>query len=595
MRLTDPADPDGRAAALAVPGMPQQAANALAAEASRRLMAHAFADNRDALAVVDLAGRVMEVNQALQRLCGGQSLQPGADLQHWLGSLGEVLDQVPLHGLWRGERLLQQAAGAAPVPVEVSITAVDAGDGHKPCFLVALHDLRERRQVEDRLHRLTVTDPVTGLPNRLAAQWHVEQRLAQPDMAAALLGLLFIDFGGFKELNESYGHQAGDKLLADVGARLRGALTDDALLARWAADKFTVVLPVGSGDTEVRSAAQSVLAALAQPFSVASLDINMVATLGAALAPQHGSDFITLVRKAELAVDAGKDSGQQFTVFEPALDDVVQRRVRMSSLLRIDSDRNAFHFVAQPKVDAQGHAVGAELLMRWNTEAFGAVSPIEFIPLAEKTGLIQMMGRHAAHAAAQLAAACVAAGHALPVAVNLAAGQLQQPGLDTLLLQACRRHGVSPQMIELELTESALVHNMDVVAPMLHRLRGHGFSLALDDFGTGYSSLSYLRQLPFDKVKIDGSFIRDIGSDPVAARMLASIVLLCEAKALRVVAEGVETIAQVAALQAMGVHEFQGYHFARPMLVADWLALLRRSHGLLHLPLAASSSPALPP
>ena len=187
------------------------------------------------------------------------------------------------------------------------------------------------------------------------------------------------------------------------------------------------------------------------------------------------------------------------------------------------------------------------------------------------------MGRHAAHAAAQLAASCTELGYDLPVAVNLSPRQLLQPGLDSLLLHACRRHGIEPRMLELELTESALVHSMDVVTPMLHRLRSLGFSLALDDFGTGYSSLSYLRHLPFNKVKIDRSFVMDIGTDPAATRLLESIVQMCRVLGMRTVAEGVETPGQLVALVAMGVDEFQGYHFARPMPVDDWLNLLRRS------------------
>jgi EAL domain-containing protein (putative c-di-GMP-specific phosphodiesterase class I) len=236
--------------------------------------------------------------------------------------------------------------------------------------------------------------------------------------------------------------------------------------------------------------------------------------------------------------------------------------------------------------------------MRWTTEAFGSVSPVEFIPLAEKVGLIQLMGRHAAHAAAQLAAACAEMGNPLPVAVNLSPKQLLQPGLDGLLLHACRRYNVPPSMLELELTESALVHNMDIVTPMLHRLRGHGFSLALDDFGTGYSSLSYLRHLPFDKVKIDRSFVMDIERDPAANRLLESIVQLCKVLGMRTVAEGVETAQQLATLQAMGVDEYQGYHFARPMPVDEWLGLLREGHGglpLLPLSPAVAQAPAAAP
>jgi len=542
------------------------------AEASLRLMAHAFSSTRDAMAVVDPHWAVLEINEALVHLAGDDSgIMPGSDLRHWLDLTDCQLDDVQTGSAWRGERAL--ACGADAVPVEVSITAVVASDGQRHCYLVALHDLRERRRTEERLQRMAMVDELTGLPNRLAAQFCIEEALAR---RSPTFGILFVDLDGFKEINDSYGHDHGDMLLTAVGQRLRKALPEDAHLSRWGSDEFLVVLAQGSGDTEVRSSAQVVLAALAGSFEIGHQDVRLTPTIGAVLAPQDGTDFSLLLRKADSAMYAGKERGRNCLVFfDSSLDNDAQRRVRMTSLLRIDTDRNGFSFVAQPKVNGQGQLVGSELLMRWSTEAFGNVSPVEFIPLAEKVGLIQLMGRHAAHAAAQLAAAGVERGHPLPVAVNLSPKQLLQPGLDGLLLHACRRYNIPPKMLELELTESALVHSMDIVTPMLHRLRGHGFSLALDDFGTGYSSLSYLRHLPFDKVKIDRSFVMDIGADPAASRLLESIVQLCKVLGMRTVAEGVETAEQLAALAAMGVDEFQGYYFAKPMALDDWLGLLR--------------------
>jgi len=575
------------------------------AEESLHLMAHAFSSTRDAMAVIDPQWRVLEINEALVRLAGEDSgILPGSDLRHWLVPDDGVLPQVLADGLWRGELALRvghagatvsvtdarsTVPGTDAVPVEVSITAVLASDGRCRCFLVALHDLRGQRQTEARLQRMAMVDELTGLPNRLASQFRIDAALA---LAQPQFGILFIDLDGFKEINDSYGHDQGDQMLVLVGQRLRQSLPEDAFLARWGSDEFLVVLAQGSGDTEVRASAQVVLAALAGRFDIGLHEVRITPTIGAVLAPQDGSSFNLLMRKADSAMHAGKERGRNCLVFfDASLDDNAQRRVRMTSLLRIDTDRNGFRFVAQPKVDATGRPVGAELLMRWTTEAFGSVSPVEFIPLAEKVGLIQLMGRHAAHAAAQLASACAVLGHALPVAVNLSPRQLLQPGLDGLLLHACRRYNIQPAMLELELTESALVQNMDVVTPMLHRLRDHGFSLALDDFGTGYSSLSYLRHLPFDKVKIDRSFVMDIERDPAAARLLQSIVQLCKVLGMRTVAEGVETAQQLAALDAMGVDEFQGYHFARPMPVDDWLALLRAAApGGPQLPLPAQGA-----
>jgi diguanylate cyclase (GGDEF)-like protein len=564
------------------------------AEESLRLMAHAFSSTRDAMAVVDPQWLVLEINEALVRLAGDDSgIQPGLDLRQWLALGDEVLPAVLADGIWRAELSLRVDEQGGSVPVEVSITAVLASDGRQHCFLVALHDLRERRQAEARLQRMAMVDELTGLPNRLASQFRIDEGLAVAD---ARFGILMIDLDSFKEINDSYGHDHGDQILQAVGLRLRKSLPEDNFLARWGSDEFLVVLPQGSGDTEVRASAQIVLAALAGRFEIGLHEVRLTPTIGAVLVPQDGGDFSVLMRKADSAMYAGKDRGRNGLVFfDSSLDSDAQRRVRMTSLLRVDTDRNGFRFVAQPKVDASGKPVGAELLMRWTTEAFGSVSPVEFIPLAEKVGLIQLMGRHAAHAAAQLAHACAELGHQLPVAVNLSPKQLLQPGLDGLLLHACRRYNVAPAMLELELTESALVHNMDIVTPMLHRLRSHGFSLALDDFGTGYSSLSYLRHLPFDKVKIDRSFVMDIERDPAANRLLESIVQLCKVLGMRTVAEGVETAQQLATLQAMGVDEYQGYHFARPMPVDDWLALLRVGHGSLPLlPLQPAPAAAVP-
>jgi len=570
---------DAKGLALRVLGTLKDVTAQRDAEDSLRLMAHAFSSTRDAMAVIDAQWNVLEINEALVRMAGDDSgVMPGSDLREWMPVDDCQLDQVLTDGIWRGERELRCSRDDSQgVPVEVSITAVTASDGQRHCFLVALHDLRERRQAEERLQRMAMVDELSGLPNRLAAQFHIEAALAKPKPE---FGILFIDLDGFKEINDSYGHDRGDEMLAAVGERLRAALPEDAFLARWGSDEYLVVLSQASGDTEVRAAAQVVLAALAGRFDLGGHEVTITPTIGAVLVPKDGNDINGLLRKADSAMYAGKDRGRNCLVFfDTSLDSDAQRRVRMTSLLRIDTDRNGFRFVAQPKVDAQGHPMGAELLMRWTTEAFGTVSPVEFIPLAEKVGLIQIMGRHAAHAAAHLAAQSAELGYPLPVAVNLSPKQLLQPGLDGLLLHACRRYGIAPKMMELELTESALVHNMDVVTPMLHRLRGHGFSLALDDFGTGYSSLSYLRHLPFDKVKIDRSFVMDIDRDPAATRLLESIVRLCKVLGMRTVAEGVETTAQRDALAAMGVDEFQGYHFARPMPVEDWLDVLRQARG----------------
>jgi EAL domain-containing protein (putative c-di-GMP-specific phosphodiesterase class I) len=326
--------------------------------------------------------------------------------------------------------------------------------------------------------------------------------------------------------------------------------------------------------------AQGAIAALSVPFSIGAHSVSLTPYMGAVLAPRDGGTPVELLRKVDLATCAAREQGANgLAFFDQRLEGDAQRRVRMFSQLRLDAERNAFSFVAQPKVDGSARAVGAELLMRWPTAAFGMVSPVEFIPLAEKLGLIGLMGRHALHAAARLAARCRAAGQVLPVAVNLSPRQVLQAGLDRQLLLACERVGIGPELLEVELTESALLAGLDVVKPVLQRLRRHGFALALDDFGTGYSSLSYLRHLPFSKVKIDRSFVLDIEHDDRALRMLDPMVRLCEVLGMSTVAEGVETAAQFEALRGLGIQEFQGYHFARPMPLDDWACAVEAAAG----------------
>ncbi len=546
------------------------------AEESLRLMAQAFTSTRDAIAVTDGDWCIQETNQAYSTLCGLSADQlSGRHLSPQLRLPPEVDAELVERGGWAGTVELLAISGEA-IPVEVNITPLSHFTEGGRGYIVSLTDLREQMRAEARLARMALADALTELPNRSAIEQHLGQRLAE--VAAQTFAVIFIDLDGFKEVNDSYGHDVGDQLLRAVSRRLTSLLPDDALLGRWGGDEFVIVLGAGSGDNEVRAVAQIVLAALNQPVTLEGQEVTVTPSIGAALAPRDGSDAATLLRKADAAMYVAKERGRNGLAFyDPELDTDVQRRVRMQSALRTDAERNGFTFVAQPKVDREGYAVGVELLMRWSTPAFGNVSPIEFIPMAEKTGLIGLMGRHALHAAAQLVRRGQDGGHHFTVAVNLSPKQLLQRGLEQQLMVACQRAGITPDQIELEITESALVDNMAVVEPLLRRLREIGFSLALDDFGTGYSSLSYLRHLPFNKIKIDRSFVMDIDHDTRAARLLAHMVQLCAALGMSTVAEGVETQSQFDALRELGVQEFQGYHFARPMPVDQWLGQLEHT------------------
>ncbi|RZS57829.1 putative bifunctional diguanylate cyclase/phosphodiesterase [Sphaerotilus mobilis] len=559
--------------ALLVSGTVKDITEQREAEESLRLMAQAFTSTRDAIAVTDGNWCIQETNQAYSTLCGLSADElSGQSLALRLSLPADIEVELVERGGWAGASELATLQGES-IPVDVNITPLSHFTEGGRGYIVSLTDLREQMRAEARMARMALADALTDLPNRSAIEQHLAARLGE--VTPSPFAVIFIDLDGFKEVNDSYGHEVGDQLLRSVARRLTALLPADALVGRWGGDEFVIVLGPGSGDNEVRSVAQVVLAALNQPVMLEAHEVTVTPSIGATLAPRDGNDPGTLLRKADAAMYVAKERGRNGLAFyDPELDTDVQRRVRMQSLLRTDAERNGFTFVAQPKVDRDGHAVGVELLMRWSTPAFGNVSPVEFIPMAEKTGLIGLMGRHALHAAAQLVRRGQDAGHPFTVAVNLSPKQLLQRGLEQQLMVACQRAGIRPDQIELEITESAQVDNMAVVEPLLRRLREIGYTLALDDFGTGYSSLSYLRHLPFNKIKIDRSFVMDIDHDSRAAKLLAHMVQLCAALGMSTVAEGVETQAQFEALRDLGVQEFQGYHFARPMPIDQWLLRL---------------------
>ena len=560
---------DGLGRALQVTGTIRDVSDQHEAEQLRQLMAHAFASTLDALVVVQDGWTVVQANAAFEALMG---LENGGMAGQHLQDLLRFVPDITQPGPWRGEACLHDQAGDRAF--EVAITRIEARPGSPQQHLVALRDISERRRAEQALERMALFDSLTGLANRAAINQHLTARVARVDGPA--FALMFVDLDGFKAVNDSFGHRAGDLLLQQAAERLRNALPQ-AFIGRWGGDEFVIVLPDGGDDYQLREGAQLVIATLGQPFQIDGHRLSVTPSIGAVNFPADGVDATLLLRRADAAMYGAKAQGRNcLVIYAPKLDDGVQRRSRLQSLVRSDAERNAFHFVVQPKVNAAGRTTGAELLMRWTTEEFGPVSPVEFIPIAEQIGMIPLMGRHALHAAARIANEVRAMGSDASVAVNLSPRQLLRPDLERTVLHACQHNGVAPSQIELELTESALVTDIGHVEKLLVRLRRHGFRLALDDFGTGYSSLSHLRNLPFHKVKIDRSFVMDLDRSPKSRVMLEGLVRLCSNLGMSTVAEGVETEAQFALLRAMGVDEYQGYLFARPQWQAQWIATLRQ-------------------
>jgi diguanylate cyclase (GGDEF)-like protein len=560
---------DGHGRAMQVTGTIRDVSDQHEAAQSHQLMAHAFASTLDALVVVQDGWTVVQTNAAFEALKGlGDGETVGQHLQDLLRFVPDITQPEP----WLGEACLHDEAGDRAF--EVAITRIEARPGSPQQHLVALRDISERRRAEHALEHMALFDSLTGLANRAAINEHLAMRVGRRDGQA--FAVMFVDLDGFKSVNDSFGHRAGDMLLQQAAERLRSTLSQ-AFIGRWGGDEFVIVLPDCGDDYQLRESAQLVIATLGQLFQIDGHRLSVTPSIGSVNHPTDGADATLLLRRADAAMYAAKaQGGNCLVIYAPKLDDGIERRSRLQSLMRSDAERNAFHFVVQPKVNAAGRTTGAELLMRWTTEEFGSVSPAEFIPIAEQIGMISLMGRHALHAAARVANEVRALGSDASVAVNLSPRQLLRPDLERTILHACQHNQVEPSQIELELTESALVTDIGHVEKLLVRLRRHGFKLALDDFGTGYSSLSHLRNLPFHKVKIDRSFVMDLDRSPKSRLVLEGLVRLCSNLGLSTVAEGVETEAQFALLRAMGVDEYQGYLFARPQLQTQWIATLRQ-------------------
>jgi diguanylate cyclase (GGDEF)-like protein len=441
-------------------------------------------------------------------------------------------------------------------------------------WVVTYEDITERRRAEAQITYLARHDALTGLPNRLQLRERVDQALAQRTQGARV-ALFSLDLDGFRDVNEAVGQPAGDQVLRQVAERLLACVRDGDTVARLGGDEFAVV-QVGIEKGEAASAlARRLLAALAKPFLVDERTVELGASIGIALAPEDGASHDQLLHHAQLALDqCRRERRGAFCFFTAEMDAAAQRRRALESDLRQALERGEFQSVYQPIIElASGRVSGFEALLRWRHPSRGTVSPVEFIPVAEEMGLIVPIG------AWMLRRACADAAtwpDGTRVAVNVSAIQFRDPNLVATVATALADSGLPASRLEIEITESLLLEDEAATGAMLHRLRGLGVRIAMDDFGTGYSSLGSLRSFPFDKIKIDQSFIRDLDSKPDSRAIVRAIIGLGRSLGMRTTAEGVETRAILDILRAEGCAEAQGYLFSRPCAAARVPGLLDR-------------------
>jgi diguanylate cyclase (GGDEF)-like protein len=502
-----------------------------------------------------------------------QALENARKLQWGLAAL--TLLGLLLVGLatWRAaDRItkplarLDDAAGrlASGEHVQVAVRGSDELARLATSFNDMVGKIAEREQ---RITQLAFNDALTGLPNRVMFQQQLDHLLRASEGNGGLFALHCLDLDQFKVINDTLGHPAGDELLVAAGQRLTQAARGQ-FVARLGGDEFVVLQSVGEDRDAIDRLARSILEAIAEPLTIDGNELVPSTSIGIAIAPQDGGDGGTLLKSADLALYRAKEAGRgTFAFFERSLNERAQERRQIETDLRLAVERGEFELHYQPLFDLEQNRICSfEALLRWKHPARGLVLPAEFVPIAEDTGLIVPIGAWAVREACRQA---VRWPEDVRVAVNVSAVQFHRGGLQEIVLRALAASGLAPERLEIEITESIFLEGSDATLKLLHSLRALGIRIALDDFGTGYSSLSYLQSFPFDKLKIDRSFIQNLLTRDGASAIVGAITELARALGIETTAEGVEETAQLMELRAHGCSSVQGYLFAQPMTALD--------------------------
>jgi diguanylate cyclase (GGDEF)-like protein/PAS domain S-box-containing protein len=540
------------------------------AEQRQRLLAQLFENSNEGLLILDAEHRIVLCNRAYERMLGYASAElAGRDplflaTPRWDAGLNaRVREEIALHGSWHGEVWLRAKSGEE-VPAWANVSVVLDATNQPLNIIIQTADLRERKAAEARIESLATRDQMTDLPNRQGFTRVLDAWLAAGRSGA----LLIFDLDHLGRVNDAFGHEAGDSMLRTTGQRLRRLLREDDVLGRLGGDQFGVLTAGRSDAAAVETVVRKLLDAIAQPMPIDGSAVVSTACAGICLFPADGAESAALLRNADAAMHRAKaGSANQFRFFSLSMNEEMAERLRLESDLRGALDRREFllHYQLQYELAGQ-HPIGVECLLRWRHPELGVVPPNLFIPLAEETRLILPIGRWVLIEACRQNRAWQDAG--LPpciVAVNLSALQFHDGSIVDQVSEALVLSGLDPRWLELEITESVIMHDPERVAALLGQLKALGVRLSIDDFGTGYSSLAYLKRFPLDKIKIDRSFVTDLEHDPNDAAIVRMVIGIAKELELKVIAEGVETAGQRDFLRDHACDEVQGYLYSRPL------------------------------
>ena len=556
-----------------------------------RLAATALNRTDEGVMVLDAQGRATLVNDAFTAITGYGASEmigrvPRLDPEHKdLTLFDEIKARIDDSGSWRGELWARRRDGSA-YPALTRITQGSDGEGGTHYF-VAFQDISQRKDTEARLQYLSSHDGLTALPNRLLLQDRTDKCIDHARRRGGHIALLFLDVDRFKQINDSLGHKAGDELLRLTAARLQSAVRTSDTVARMGGDEFTVLLDDLNAPQDAGVVAGKILQTFSRPMDLAGGSVYVSMSIGISCFPSDGENFNAMLHNADLAMYRAKQQGRgQYHFYSRDMDVDAVRTLTMQTALHEALGRREFRLHYQPIVDlSTGRVAGAEALIRWHTPGLGVVAPSDFIPVAEETGLIVPIGEWVIGEAVREVRRILDDGYPdFRIAVNLSARQFRQQDLVERVADALQREGVDPRHLEFEITETTMIHRVEDAMQMLERLRDLGVSVALDDFGTGYSSLRYLKNFRINYLKIDRSFVSTLPDDNGSAAIVHTIIGMAKGMDVQVIAEGVETHAQLQALRRWGCEEAQGYLLSMP-LQADDLRWLLANHATL--PLAA--------
>jgi len=451
-------------------------------------------------------------------------------------------------------------------------------EAHRPIKAIGiLEDVTQRVRYEEQLELLANYDPLTGLANRILFASHLHSAIEKAKRHNTQISLLMFDLDRFKDINDSFGHSAGDELLQQVAQRLESRLREGDIISRLGGDEFAVLLDYLPRLEDAGRIAKEMIEALSTPYKlIGGAVVHVGMSVGIVLFPDHGENESELLQHADAALYKAKGEGRGiYRYYSDELTDLARRRIECETQLRRAIAHHEFEVYYQPQVHiATGRIVGAEALIRWNDPLRGVVSPVEFIPLAEETGLIGAIGEWVLNETCRQGKVWLDQGHRLTLAVNLSAHQVRHQNIPKMVEAALKKTGYSAEKLELEITESALMQREEETVAMLHILRAMGIRLAIDDFGTGYSSLSYLKRFPIDVLKIDKSFVDDLPFEADDMAIVTAIIAMGQALGFQILAEGTERIEQIDFLREKGCTMYQGYFKSRPVPAAEFEKLL---------------------